>query len=1469
MRNFNKNKTFFLFRQVTVWSVAVCFISSALMPPPSALAQTLPQPGAMVSLSPAFVPPMITGITFYPDNPLKFDFLIGQGDERLEGEAFQEEAQKLINYFMAALTVPEDQVWVNLSPYEKGRIIAEGLSQTEMGRDMLAQDYLLKQLTASLMYPEEGVGKEFWDKIHKKVRERFGNVDVPIDIFHKVWIVPDEASVYVRGSTVFVSGSHLRVMLEEDYFASRNNSSQSHSVTKSQKQSGDSVTCDPVTLEVMRDVILPAIEKEINKGKNFANLRQIYHSMILATWYKRNLKASLLGQVYADRNKINGIDRVDQEVKEEIYNQYIAAFKKGVYDYIKEEQDAVTNEAIPRHYFSGGLEGLKDSALLSDSGPSHQLRQAAYAPHKKVTVDAAMVADTRLEENSHIVFRLRELKADLNKMHLLEHQAVEVDTLYGEGKTVLDYLDQFTLAHRPDFLNVKEIEEDEVLFPEMIYDAIMDLEASTRFYGYNRNNRQMQLLKDENGFLWGHFSISQKGLAGAHTWETLIKTAALFEQSPDQIGFLKDNTSRKHQGLVHNAGRGFALIGRLMEMTDVHLEYEISPTGPATTHLWFRIEPLLEVKAGKQGDLSDNAILTEGSPLSELTEEDWEGINLSLHALQGRAAAIQKAIEEARMTELFNELEAWVKEMTTALKQAESPEAAAKISSQILEKGRVWFKRFTAIKDAVDSQVKNVDSGAAEGMLFFNPDGSINENTDVEQVKYALNYDLVDKYSTFMALIAIKFHQLFFSKRIPNSDELLNRLSRLESPTDNYGRYIALIHDIADPVQVDETLDRTGYESKGFPHNIYTHFLVPYKLHLQARSKAQDQDSALLADIMKDPRARQLYGGKGVGLIRLRELAKKIGFKAPGFEILDTAFFDKWQQHKRNREAVYLEEHGEEIARAFVGAYRRAKTRGEKEDALRRLETGKLAFALTDLGIKSLKEMFIKRDPFSEGFKYDTRNKEEFIKSALRSEILERREKAGFSQASRSFILNKVKGLKEMIKVRSSGTQEDSFLKSLAGEHKSLTVREKKKVPGAVLEIYRDFRNTRTNSLFDKIAVILQDFVEADRGGVAFSSLLGMTTIEAVIGDPSKAVVGGNSTVIDMDGEDIGEITYGFLEHPRRVLLKGKLLKGYETEPVWKKRSHMVNTKNSGKKRSPLSESQIKEVARVARALAKELGYPVDIEYAFKQNQLYVLQVRSVTGKKGFAKPLPKFAEQDIIARVPAAINPVDHTGKLAVIEDLSPTQTRQRLRELQEEFGNDLILVTSLPQNVVSKEDQVSVMIDPYFANRIDHQAITLREEAETAYLGAPGLLPIVEEKIGLEIIGKSRKGHGNKTIDYVKLSREPVRIVSNGLRAIIVKADAKPIAKKGKTKVRFRKKGSGDQALLTSDQNGGIDFNPAQMDLRENGDAVQFELPELDPDNLPVIQGIRPVIINISPVNLAPMLLGEAENENTLAGV
>ncbi len=336
----------------------------------------LPVVGSMVSLSKPFIPTVLSGIKVFPDNPLRFDFIVDTGDSSLNIEthdyaSLQKESKKLIKYFLAALTTPEEDMWVNLSPYEKDRIVPKAFGQTEMGRDLLAQDYILKQLSASLMYPEKELGKNFWDKIYQKAYEVYGTTEIPINTFNKVWIVPQKAVIYENAetNTAFVVESRLKAMLEEDYLAvAENNVNAGAGLPRPINGQGDPAPTDNnFQIKIIRKIIIPTIEKEINEGKNFANLRQIYQSLILAAWFKEKIMGqnghavpagrqdrSLLGHVYIDQNKIEGVDIEDKNAKEKIYQQYLESFKKGVYNYIKEDYDPMTQEIIPRKYFSGG-----------------------------------------------------------------------------------------------------------------------------------------------------------------------------------------------------------------------------------------------------------------------------------------------------------------------------------------------------------------------------------------------------------------------------------------------------------------------------------------------------------------------------------------------------------------------------------------------------------------------------------------------------------------------------------------------------------------------------------------------------------------------------------------------------------------------------------------------------------------------------------------------------------------------------------------------------------------------------------------------------------------------------------------------------------------------------------------------------------------------------------------------------------
>lgn len=70
--------------------------------------------------------------------------------------------------------------------------------------------------------------------------------------------------------------------------------------------------------QIIRNIVTPEITKEVNEGKNFAQLRQVYNSLILATWYKKKIKDSILNQVYADKNKIKGTEYTQSTLPSEL-----------------------------------------------------------------------------------------------------------------------------------------------------------------------------------------------------------------------------------------------------------------------------------------------------------------------------------------------------------------------------------------------------------------------------------------------------------------------------------------------------------------------------------------------------------------------------------------------------------------------------------------------------------------------------------------------------------------------------------------------------------------------------------------------------------------------------------------------------------------------------------------------------------------------------------------------------------------------------------------------------------------------------------------------------------------------------------------------------------------------------------------------------------------------------------------------
>jgi len=210
--------------------------------------------------------------------------------------------------------------------------------------------------------------------------------------------------------------------------------------------------------------------------------------------------------------------------------------------------------------------------------------------------------------------------------------------------------------------------------------------------------------------------------------------------------------------------------------------------------------------------------------------------------------------------------------------------------------------------------------------------------------------------------------------------------------------------------------------------------------------------------------------------------------------------------------------------------------------------------------------------------------------------------------------LEKRIGPDAVLAVRSSGYAEDSADSSFAGQFETvLAVKGAFEVSNAVARCFASFSNSRSGAYRENRqasgqggAVIVQRLVEADAAGVAFTldPLTGardLVVIEANFG-LGDSVVGGH---VNPDGFTVtkraGEIVLRRIGDKRvRSVVASS---GSRLEPLPEHLSRQPS----------LSDEAIRTVADVARRVEEHHGGPVDIEWAWENGRVWVLQSRPVT----------------------------------------------------------------------------------------------------------------------------------------------------------------------------------------------------------------------------------------------------------------
>jgi phosphohistidine swiveling domain-containing protein len=238
------------------------------------------------------------------------------------------------------------------------------------------------------------------------------------------------------------------------------------------------------------------------------------------------------------------------------------------------------------------------------------------------------------------------------------------------------------------------------------------------------------------------------------------------------------------------------------------------------------------------------------------------------------------------------------------------------------------------------------------------------------------------------------------------------------------------------------------------------------------------------------------------------------------------------------------------------------------------------------------------------------------------------------------------------VAVRSSATTEDLPELSFAGQQDtSLNVVGEAPVLKAVVDCWSSLWTARAigyrirNAIahFDAaLAVIVQIMVPSEISGVLFtanplSGLLSESVIDAAFG-LGEALVSGqvepDHFVVDSPGGALRSVTLG----AKKLSARGKKGGGVE----------YVREEAAG--RQTLSEAQVHRLVAAGQQIQKEYGLPQDIEWAFSDGELFLLQSRPITS----LFPVPRVSFDPLIVwfsfgAVQGLVGPLTPLGQEAI----------------------------------------------------------------------------------------------------------------------------------------------------------------------------------------------------------------------------
>ncbi len=320
------------------------------------------------------------------------------------------------------------------------------------------------------------------------------------------------------------------------------------------------------------------------------------------------------------------------------------------------------------------------------------------------------------------------------------------------------------------------------------------------------------------------------------------------------------------------------------------------------------------------------------------------------------------------------------------------------------------------------------------------------------------------------------------------------------------------------------------------------------------------------------------------------------------------------------------------------------------------------------------------------------------------------------------------------VAVRSSATAEDMADASFAGQGETFLntkgidqVLENVKKCWASLYTARSLFYRYQNHIKEEdilIAVVIQKMVNSEKSGVMFTinpltNNKNQIVIEAVFGLGEGIVSGSiepDHFVIDKETEQIIE---------KRIGLKKIAYTRDSSGKTIQKQLH-----DAFVEKEVLYPFELKELIKMAKKIEDHYDFPQDIEYAFEQGSLYIVQSRPITTlNKNVEQSEEKISGKLILDGLAASHGIA--SGKVKIVRDLS------ELYKIQ--TGDVLVTKMTNPDMVVSMQKATAIVTDEGGATC--HAAIVSRELGIPCVVGTKQATSILKEGQLITVDGSNGK--------------------------------------------------------------------------------------------------------------------------------